>query len=929
MVEATGDLHVDVVGRDEELVRIREFLGPGARDRPAALVLEGEAGIGKTALWRAALGLAGEHGFRVLTATPAASERGLPFAGLRDLFGDAFAELAPELPAPQRRAFAVALLEEEAGGTPPPQSAICAAALSTTRLLAQEQPLLIAVDDVQWLDRPSERVLQFVTRRLAGEAVAVLLARRMDEGAERHGRQPAGAEAQTIHVGPLSRGALRQLLAMRLDPGLPRWVVRRVIDVAAGNPLLALQIAPELLALPEPLAPDAPLPAPSSLRELLRRRLQRLPEPTQRALLAASALAQPTRELVTVAGLGNEALDSAVDANVIEIEGERIRFTHPLLASVIYSQAPAERRREIHRSLAKVVPEVEERARQLALAADGPNPDAALELERAAALARARGAAPAAAELLERAIALGGAADPRRAARTIAAAEAWIDAGDFERPRDSLEALVKALAPGPERAEALWLLAAVRGEFGHAGASVELLKQARDEAGADDRLSARIEVDLAFMALFNGDLSEGLEHARASVGLAEAIGDEQVLVDALSVFALVHFCAGQPFDEAILDRALRLDQPAGHVRGVGVSPQLARGVILLRTGDLDGARAQFLANRRAAIERGEEGTANAPDFSLGVIEILAGNASRVGEQIREARALAAHTSVKALELAYVEALADGHLGRLEAARRAALTGAAEAERLEERLFVLRYLSLHGFVELSAGRFEAAEESLAKAASLAEAASIGEPGLLEFVPDRVEALIALSRLDDAVAALESYERAANELERPVGIAASLRCRGLLALARGDIEKGVELLERAAAASDGLQIPIERARSLLALGVARRRAKQKRAARESLESALAIFESIEASVWAHRMRDELARIGGRGPRSDELTPTERLVAELVAQGKTNKEAAGELVVTVRAIEANLSRIYAKLGIRSRTELARVYRPEGTRT
>jgi DNA-binding CsgD family transcriptional regulator len=210
----------------------------------------------------------------------------------------------------------------------------------------------------------------------------------------------------------------------------------------------------------------------------------------------------------------------------------------------------------------------------------------------------------------------------------------------------------------------------------------------------------------------------------------------------------------------------------------------------------------------------------------------------------------------------------------------------------------------------------------------EAAGIREPGAVRFVPDEIEALITLGRLEDAEKLLTRLERRARRLKRSSALAAAARCRALLAAARGDVAFALSTLDRALAEHDRVPMPFEQSRTLLVLGEVQRRAKQKRAARETLEASLASFESFGAEIWARRARSELARIGGRAPATDALTPTERRVAELVAQGRPTKEVASELFVSVKTVEGHLSRIYAKLGVRSRAELAARFAAESPR-
>ena len=382
-------------------------------DGPHALFLEGEAGIGKTRLWQEGVERARGLGLRVLSTRPGGTEVKLALAGLSDLLGDVAAETLPELPPPQRRALAVALLLEEPGGAPPDDRAVGAAFLGSLRVLANAGPVLVAVDDVQWLDRASARVLEFACRRLDGERIGMLVTVRLaaDETEPVELARALGDDrVEHLLLGPLTVAAVYELVRVHLDLALSRPVLLRVHESSGGNPFFALELSRALRRAGAEPTPSEPLPVPPSLRELVRARLALLPRSSAETLLVAAALSRPTVSLVEEAvGSGARAdrdLGRAAEAGVIELQGDRIRFAHPLLASIPFSAAPAESRRSIHRRLAAVVADPEERARHLALAAEGPDVDVAAALADAAARAKARGAIAAGAELAEQALRL-------------------------------------------------------------------------------------------------------------------------------------------------------------------------------------------------------------------------------------------------------------------------------------------------------------------------------------------------------------------------------------------------------------------------------------------------------------------------------------------------------------------------------------------
>jgi DNA-binding CsgD family transcriptional regulator len=264
-------------------------------------------------------------------------------------------------------------------------------------------------------------------------------------------------------------------------------------------------------------------------------------------------------------------------------------------------------------------------------------------------------------------------------------------------------------------------------------------------------------------------------------------------------------------------------------------------------------------------------------------------------------------------------LVEAHLGRADPARLAALEGLRVAEALGEILLLIPNLSVLGFLELSLGNFAEADAYLSRAVELEQAMGVREPAYFRVVPDEIEALVALGRLDEAEALLAPFEEAGRNLDRAWAIATGARCRALILAARGDLAGASTAIDEAVREHDRLPLPFELGRTLLVRGTVERRAKRKREARETLTKALEIFDGLGASLWADKARAELARIGGRAASSLDLTPTEDRVAALVAAGSTNREVADALFVSIHTVEANLKRIYRKLGVRSRTELA----------
>jgi predicted ATPase len=410
-----------VGGRENEMRSLEAFL-ERATDAPSVLVLSGEAGIGKTELWRAGLQRARARAARVLAYRAVEAEAVLSFAGIGELLGPVADAVLPSLGELRRRALEAALLiEGSGGGNAAEPRAIGLAVLDVLKALAADEPVVVAIDDFEWLDRPSARTLLFALRRLGDERVGALLTVRGE--ARELGRGLASDAVDRLAVGPLAPAVLFQIVKQRVGLELSPPQLTQLCEMTAGNPFYALEIARELTLAPP--APGRSLPVPSSLREVVGARLARLPPASREVLLLVAALGRPTVEALAAAhGERAEVLDAlehAARAGVVEFDSERVRFAHPLLASVCYEDATPWRRRETHARLAAVVADEEEWARHLALAADGPDAAVAASLDEAAPYALGRGAPAAAAELSEIAAQLTPPGDPpaRRRRRLV------------------------------------------------------------------------------------------------------------------------------------------------------------------------------------------------------------------------------------------------------------------------------------------------------------------------------------------------------------------------------------------------------------------------------------------------------------------------------------------------------------------------------
>jgi DNA-binding CsgD family transcriptional regulator len=908
-----------IVGREDELGALRAFLA-SRRAEPGAFVLEGDAGIGKSTLWRAAVEETSAQGTRVLSSRPAEAERGLAFAGLGDLLEPVLDHVLPSLPAPRRRALRIALLLEEAEGPVDPR-ALGVAVRHAIEVLAEDAPLVVAVDDVQWLDPSSAASLAFALRRLQA-GIGILLARRLGEGAEASPLEHAlaGVRVESLRLGPLSVGAIQVLLRDELDRVFARPTLLRIHEASGGNPFYALELAS---ALGPDVDPTQPLPMPQTLEELVDARLAGLPAATREALVLASALGAAPVKLLRAAGVPDDALDPAVAARVAELQDGAVRFTHPLLSSVLYQGLAGSERRAAHGALADVVVDPLERARHLALATEQPDPAVAEALDEAAALALERGASATAAELAEHAVRLTPVGDLRAEhMRTIAAGRAHLAAGEVERARSLARALQDLDPGGDQRVDALLFRSEI--ELGRLGKRIALRRQALAEPTLQPELRQLLHQKLALETRFFEGRAAAEEHARAAWELAQSLGDDAVRAASLSVLALLRFIGGESDGRALSEEALSVARAApDDPRFVDTAFGLAH--ILVWTAEIEESRELLAELERTWGERDERVSAQVSWF-LTFVELHGGRLALAGhhaERAKELHGLYGRGEDEDPHNYLPVAAVAAYRGDLDLARDLAETGRALADAHEALLPGLA--AVPGLAALWAGDASAAASHFDEADRTADAAGWTEPCLRWWSADQVEALLELGRLDEAAERLDGWEAEASRLGRARTIAHAQRGRGLVAAARGDVEVAERLLEESVRAHAAQGDPLGRARALLALGVARRRTRQKRAAREAIAEALAIFEECGAALFAERARAELGRIGGR-TREEGLTPAEQRVAALVAEGRTNREVAAALVLGERTVETHLTRIYAKLGIRSRTELARAFELRG---
>ncbi|WP_436704924.1 AAA family ATPase [Geodermatophilus sp. CPCC 205761] len=908
------------VGREREV----HLLGALARrigTRGGAVVVRGEAGVGKTALLER---VAAESGARTERIRGFQAEEVLPYVAVTDLLLPLRAHFA-ELPGVQRDAVEASMALRTGGPGNP--LAVCAATLGVLAAAGRRAPLLVLVDDLQWVDPASSRVLQFVARRLATERVLLLFGLR-----DRPGPVDAPVGIPTVDLGGLSEAESRTLVAAQ-DAALGRQAVEEIVERSSGNPLALLET---VSALPSGASCGAELdtgfgsPGPT-LRTVWGCVVDALPQPTRTALFAIAAGRPAGVRAVepVLAALGG-SLDDLVPAERIGLVAVRDgtpRLRSALLRWVVEDRTPLATRLLVHRALAEHA-EAEQRVWHVAACAVGPDEPAARDLVEAAEAARGRGAHRTAARIWRRAAEL--TPDRRsRAERLLAAATDAYLAGRMDAACGACDEALSL------RSEPLFAadVALVQGRAvawaGHPQRALDGLVRAGDAVLAHDpRRARRLHAESVLPAVLagRGDL---VRQAAARCARVAAGDSEGAVVGAAAAAAGHAFAGGSPGPRPV------------------VSDDRAGADSRCRAWDLEPL--VLLAQCRTWLE--DHGTAAA------ALDALVEQARRQGSAWLAGLALAARAELgwwtghwaaatadaaaavrcgEELRLPAVTAAALSSLARLDASRgdaagcRAALdralreSGAYGLGRADlERAAVL------GLSSLGAGDPAEAVEHLEQAWRAAQAAGLAATTVVPFVGDLVEAHVRCGSTSRAEEVLAALEQAAATTGLVFPAAAAARCRGLLA---DHLEPAERAFAEAARLHARRPVPFERARTLLCSGEVLRRLRRPAAARPVLREALSVFEGLGARPWAARAETELAATGvHRTPRCDPaapglavLTPQELQIARVVADGLNNAEAAAVLYLSRKTVEAHLTRVYRKLGLRSRSDLARFLAP-----
>ncbi|WP_285635532.1 helix-turn-helix transcriptional regulator [Actinoallomurus iriomotensis] len=904
-----------LVGRGPLLEAARAQLAAGS------VLLTGPAGIGKSTLLSA---LAAEvTGHRILRCSLSQTEHHLPFLGLIDLLADTGDEILHTLPAPQRAALESALLRHTDPVGERDGLSLRMAVLATFRALCASGPVLIVVDDAQWLDAPSAELLAFIARRARGLPLRALVGQRTGAGGSRPEPRLCPPPVRAFDVPPMTAAEVTRLLG---ELELPRAVLAKVHRASGGNPFFAVELGRALAEHDGPLDPAAPLPVPDGLRSLMLGRLLALSSGARRTLLTACAAARPTLALLRGAGRPDADADlaEAREAGIVA-PGEVVRFTHPLLAAVLYAEAPERDRLAVHAALADVVTDPVERARHLALVAPGRDAEVAATLDEAAAAARRRGAPAAAARLGLLAADRTPRADEETGLRLTAAEDA-LASGEFALARGIAEEVLAHASIPAERVRA-WIVLLDSG--GQALAELDdVFPRALADARDDPALLAPLRYRLAWRAwLVKGSAPRARDEAATAARLAAEAGDRRTEVLALTKQALAEFHTGRLEAERTLERALSGPQDPA-IRFDHNGPVYLRHRHHLLHDRLEEARAELRSLTYAVRQRGAVEDLFMCLYGSAQVEIFRGRCDRALDLAEQCLRLAEDSELSRGPAWCAVAFAEAAGGALDRALAAAERAVAHSEDDGDLLFLPHSLHAAGHIRLLRGDAAGAADALRRVRRLERGQGLVEPAMRRWHADLAEALVATGASGEAAEVIEETRRDAVRLGRRGVLAVLERASALVTAARGDLDGAVEGLTRAVETLAASPYPLEEGRARLELGRLRVRMDAPAPARESLRAAHRVFTRAKAAPWVAAVTAELDHLDVGAPRPTAeadalhtLTGVERRVAMLVADGATNREIATRLFVSVKTVEAALTRTYRKLGIRSRVDLARL--------
>jgi len=901
-----------LIGRKAERAALRALVEAAARGEGGALLVTGEPGMGKTTLLLDVVERA-EGGSTTLRASGREPEADLPFATLAELLRPVVGELE-SLPAPQAGALRRALALEQADAVVD-GLAVGVATLGVIATLAARNPLLVVVDDLQWVDGPSRTAILFVARHLSRIHVALLCA-------AREGELPEGHELPRLELAALRAREAGELLAEATRVPLDRAVRRRLLEVSQGNPLALVEL-PTALSDAQ-LSGDAPLGEPIEVNGGIERtfgaRVARLPERTRRALLVATAAGSGAGVSI-VEALRADGLDlvdlkpAELDGLVLTADGDVV-FRHPLIRSVVYHREPIEARRGVHALLADVEQDPDRRAWHLAAAAVAPDEGAARELDAAAGRALARGAPASAARAFAVAADLS-TVDEGRGLRLARAARAAHRAGDVPGAGRYVTAARDVASDPTTLADLLLVESDLRMRSGDLeGAHRALVAQAESMIQVDRRRAATMLLLAAKLRVYRLEAPEAAQEVERALGILEH--DERELIH-LVALSMSHAVAGasDARELALSAAEAAARSPHGHAHTLGIAWPLT----WLEEYDV----AREVTDRAIAVQRESGFLLYLPQALMprAELDFRTGHWDSALQSCSEALALFEETHQPSEAAAAAALLARMHAARGGADECRALAQQALASDVEFGLrtsasYALAALGLLALGSRTPGEAIAPLETVER---ILVSGSVGEPWLLLSTPDLVEALAHAGNGARAAQVLRDFEARLEGRGRVSASAAAARCRGII-----DAGGWQDAFEEALALHEEVPTPFERARTELCYAERLRRARKRAEARDRLRAAVEVFDGLGAVPWAERARAELRASGERARRSttpvNALTQQELAVARLVVSGATNREAAATLFVSPKTIEFHLANAYRKLDVRSRTELARSF-------
>jgi DNA-binding CsgD family transcriptional regulator len=907
-----------LLGRLPERAVLGGLLEGARAGRSGVLVLRGEPGAGKTALLEWVVGSAA--GFRVVRAAGVESEMELPFAALQQLCAPMLDRLE-QLPDPQREALGIAFGLET--GAAPDRFLVGLAVLSLLSEAAEQRPLLCVVDDAQWLDQASAEALAFVARRLLAEPVAMVLAAR-EPGGELQGVLPE------LPVGGLDEGDARKLLGSVVSGPLDERVRDRIIAETHGNPLALLEL-PRAVPAAElaggfglPGAPGVASAAglPGRIEDSFRRRLEDLPSATQRLMLVAAAEPAGEPALLWEAaqrlGIETEAVAPATDAGLLTV-GQRVAFRHPLVRSAAYRAASPSERRAAHEALAAATDpraDPDRHAWHRAQAALGPDEDVAAELERSADRAQARGGPAAASAFLERSAAL--TLDPaRRAERALAAAQARTRTGAFD---GALELLATAEAGPPDqsrraRTDLLRGLIAFASGLG-SDAPPLLLKAARQFEPLDPQLARGTYLEAISAATFAGRLALGggmrevAEAARAAPPPPGPPRPPDLLLDGLALLATEGYPAAAPVIRRAVSGYRDADLSAAEGRWLWLACRTAQTVWDYDSWDVLSARQLTFAH--------DAGALIVLPLALNVRSgayVFSGEFTEAASIVAQADSVAEATGSSMAPYGAVTLAV--FRGQEAQAAQLIQTTISDAERRGEGAALSFADWAAAVLGNSLGRYKEALAAAQRASEDSPAIRFASWALVELIEAAARGGVP-GRAADAMERLSGITRACGT---DWALGAEARSRALVS----EGEAAESLYREAIDRFGRTRLCVELGRAHLVYGEWLRRQRRRRDAHDQLASAYEIFHSIGAAAFARRARNELRASGGQAREQavqtrDPLTAQEALIARLAGDGASNPEIAAQLFISRATVAYHLRKVFTKLSISSRTELAR---------